>query len=158
MESTARSKKLARTESLTKDNDDIADDFDETLFHYYQSRSEHTVKLADEQMKLDQKIDEEEEAGSHRLCWNNIKGDDKRCIVFTGFSSLEIFDLLHACENDIPINMGRGKKSKFSRADKFLIVLCYLKLIASFLLPHKSEKRNYEEFPDTRFVMLFREA
>lgn len=122
----SRAKKRARTESAIN-KDEAVDNFDETLFHYYQSRAEHTVKLADEQIQQTQALDEEEEKDSNRLCWTSIQGDDKRCIILTGFSSSEFIELLLLCENDIPINMGRGKQSKFTQADKFLVVLCYIK-------------------------------
>ena len=127
--SSSRSRKRARTESTKKDKDkdDSVDNYDEALFHYYQSRAEHTVKIASEQITLAQKLDEEEEADVNRLCWNNLQGDDKRCIILTGFTTQEFTELLRLCENDIPINIGRGKQSKFSQADKFLVVLCYLK-------------------------------
>lgn len=122
----ARAKKRARTDSIAN-KEEAVDNFDETLFHYYQSRAEHTVKLAEEQIQQEQALDKEAENDSHRLCWTSIQGDDKRCIILTGFSSQEFTELLLLCENDIPINIGRGKQSKFTQADKFLIVLCYLK-------------------------------
>ncbi len=122
-------RKRARAESTKKgkDKDDSIDNYDEALFHYYQSRAEHTVKIATEQITLAQKLDDEQEADVNRLCWKNIQGDDKRCLILTGFTTQEFIELLRICENDIPINIGRGKQSKFTQADKFLIVLCYVK-------------------------------
>jgi len=119
-------RKRVRTEA-TINNEDNANDYDETLFHYYTSRTEHTLKIANEQMSFEQKLDEEEEANTNRLCWTSIQGNDRRCVILTGFTTPEFIELLKLCENDIPVNIGRGKRSRFSPADKFLIVLCYLK-------------------------------
>lgn len=184
--SSPRARKRPRTGSTAKDNGDIVDDYNEALFHYYTSRAENTLKIANEQIILAQKVDEEEEIDIHRLCWTNINRDDKRCVVLTGFSCQEFSELLLLCENYIPINIGRGKQSKFTPADKFLIVLCYLKhyetqaklgetfgiskaqinriisttvpvittvLYSTYVTTLAMNQQEYEEFPDTRFVM-----
>ena len=121
-----RAKKRPRTESV-KDKDETVDNFDEHLYHYYHSRAENTVKIAEDQIIIIQKLDEEEDIDPKRLCWNSIKGDDKRCLVLTGFSVIQFIELLTLCESSIPTNIGRGKQSKFTQADKFLVVLCYVK-------------------------------
>ena len=102
--SSQRAKKRPRTESTNKgkEKDDVVNDFDETLFHYYQSRAEHTVKLADDQIQQAQEFDEEEEKDSNRICWTNLQGDDKRCIILTGFSSQEFTELLVKKWRDTP--------------------------------------------------------
>ena len=185
--SSGRSRKPIRTESASKgkEKEDFVDNYDEALLHYYQSRAEHTVKLAIEQAEFAQKVDEEEEANVNRLCWTNLQSDDKRCVVLTGFTTHEFTELLRLCENDIPINIGRGKQSKFTPADKFLIVLCYLKhyetqskfgesfsiskaqinrilfatipvvmsILYSKYVVNVNDQQDYDEFPDTLFVM-----
>jgi len=123
-----RSKKRPRVESVKNTDPPLGEkcDNDDALFHYYKSRAEHTLQLANEQLKLEQKLDEEE-LDPTSLCWENVKSDKNRCLILTGFSPEEFMELLNLCEQSIPITLGRGKQSKYKPADKFLVVLCYVK-------------------------------
>ena len=101
---------------------------DEELFNYYREREEHTTELAamqiDEQAVLDQTDENEDPA---LISWNNLNGNDERCHVMTGFTCDQFLRLFDLCENSIPENVGRGRKSRVSKQDKLLIVLCYVK-------------------------------
>ena len=56
-DSPRRPKKRARTESVNIKESSV-ESFDESQYHYYKSRAEHTVKIANEQIKLQQQLDE----------------------------------------------------------------------------------------------------
>jgi hypothetical protein len=98
------------------------------VFDYYREREEHTVALADAALEEQQALDEEqEEEDPVHLRWRNLSEDDERCRVLTGFACDEFLELLEHCEHAMPATIGRGRRSKLSNHDKFLIVLCYVK-------------------------------
>lgn len=95
---------------------------------YYKRRQQQTEELAQERLTEEQELAEREEReDSARVCWKNINGDDERCQVLTGFTCLQFAHLLALCEPVIPVVLGRGRRSKWSAADKLLLLLCYLK-------------------------------
>lgn len=101
---------------------------DDERLAYYEEREENTIALAEEQLEQQEELDEaEEEQDPARLCWENLNGDDQRCRVLTGFTCDEVLELLELCEHAIPMTTGRGKHGKWTAADKFLMVLCYVK-------------------------------
>ena len=95
---------------------------------YYKQRADHTTLIAQNHLNELKLLDEaEENHDPARLCWNNLNGDNERCMVLIGFSCLDFLTLLNLCENVIPNNLGRGRRSQWSSADKLLLLLCYLK-------------------------------
>jgi hypothetical protein len=101
---------------------------DDDRLAYYQEREEHTAALAEQQQERDEELNEaEEEQDPARLCWENVNGDNQRCRVLTGFTCDEVLELLELCEQAIPMTTGRGKHGKWTAADKFLMMLCYVK-------------------------------
>lgn len=98
------------------------------LAAYYRDREEHTVQLAEAQLEEQEAFDEAEEALDPALvCWANINGHVERCRVLTGFTCAEFMELLGYVEDAIPTVIGRGRRSRLVPADRFLLLLCYLK-------------------------------
>ena len=61
------------------------------------------------------------------VSWLNLCNDEPRCKTITGFSPEEFLTLYDLVHDDIKENIGRGLKSKISKYDKLLMILCYLK-------------------------------
>lgn len=101
---------------------------DEEVFDYYQEREEHTIQMAEAQLEEQEELDAAEEAlDPALLCWANINDNDDRCRVLTGFTCEEFLELLGHCEHAIPVALGRGRRTRASNHDKFLMILCYVK-------------------------------
>lgn len=100
----------------------------EELFEHYEEREEETRGLAENELEQQMEIDDEEEnEDPSRVCWLNLSNDDRRCKILTGFSPEEFLTLYDLVEASIVENIGRGRQSKISKFDRFLMTLCYLK-------------------------------
>jgi hypothetical protein len=98
------------------------------IYDYYREREEHTVQLAQDAMDLEDELDEEEEEHDPaRVCWANLNGNEERCVVITGFTCDQVLELFEACEDAIPVTTGRGRRSRVSKHDRLVLVLCYIK-------------------------------
>jgi hypothetical protein len=100
----------------------------EDIFSYYEERENHTAVLAEELIELQQEIDEEEtDFDPAKVTWSNLRVNEKRCKTICGFSPMEFLNLYDLVQEHINENVGRGLKSKISKQDKLVMVLCYLK-------------------------------
>lgn len=98
------------------------------LLHHHQEREAHTAQLAQEALQQQNEIDiEEEEVNPSLVSWVNLCDNDKRCNTFCGFTADEFLTLYQLVSDSIEENTGRGMKSKITKQDKLLMVLCYLK-------------------------------
>lgn len=96
------------------------------LFEYYGERAEHTELLAHDAIAIEIEAEADEAAvNPDRVCWANM--DDDRCFTLTGYTCEQFLGIYELCEDDIPINFGRGRRSQLGRHDRLLMVLCYLK-------------------------------
>lgn len=101
---------------------------DENVFEYYNEREQDTMQMAESQLEEQENLDAEEENRDLALiCWENLSTDDARCKTITGFTCEEFLQLYEQCESVISENIGRGRSSRFSKQDKFLMTLCYVK-------------------------------
>lgn len=101
---------------------------DDLIFERYTEREANTAQLAIEQIQTEAEIDiEEENHDPTRICWSNLRCDDSRCKIITGLSSQEFSEIFDLCGHSISANTGRGQRGEFSKEDKLVIVLCYLK-------------------------------
>ena len=124
---------------------------DET-FDYYREREAHTAQLAQELLDQEEELNNAEEAHDPaRLCWHNLDGDDARCHIITGFTCEQFLELFEACEQSIPVTIGRGRRSRMGKHDRLLLVLCYLKhyetkqkLKETFLISKSQIHRNLD--------------
>ncbi len=106
----------------------FATKMDDDLFAEYEEREENTRQLAEDELEMQQEIDEEEEnEDPSRVCWANLANDDRRCKILSGFTCDEFLELYDIVEGSIRENIGRGRQSKVSKLDRFLVTLCYLK-------------------------------
>src|SRR5689334_188946 len=100
---------------------------------YYKDREEDTAKLADKLIQLQNKIDEEETTvDNSKITWANLRADNKVCKIICGFSVDEFLELFGLVETHMPENVGRGRRSKISKKDRLVMVLCYLKHYETF--------------------------
>jgi hypothetical protein len=100
----------------------------EPVFEHYKDREEHTAKLADDALVLQNQINiAEDNVNSSPVSWANLQLDEDRCRLICGFSPKEFRDLYNIVEDDIEENIGRELRSKISKEDKLLMTLCYLK-------------------------------
>jgi DDE superfamily endonuclease len=100
----------------------------DALFDHYEDRENDTRELAEEAIQQQNQIDVEEvEENPARVCWLHLCNDDRRCKILTGFTPDEFLDLFDLIEENINENIGRGARSKFTKQDKLVIMLCYLK-------------------------------
>lgn len=98
------------------------------IFSYYEEREDHTATLADEQLQLQQDIDEEEtDLYPAKVIWFNLRVNEKRCKTISGFTPEEFLVIYDLVQEHMAENIGRGLKSKISKQDKLIMVLCYLK-------------------------------
>lgn len=123
------------------------------LIEYYRERGVQTAHLAEEAMEQEVQLnEEEEEIDPARVCWSNLNGNDERCQVITGFNCDQFVELFEACEDAIPVTIGRGRRSRVPKHDRLLLVLCYVKhyetyakLGETFLLSKAQTYRNVDE-------------
>jgi hypothetical protein len=101
----------------------------EDLFTEYEEREEKTRQLVEESLAMEEEADDEEEEGVDptRICWSNLRNDDKRCKILCGFTTDEFVALYTIVEASIRVHSGRGPRSKLSKQDRLLITLCHLK-------------------------------
>lgn len=98
------------------------------MFDYYREREVETEEFAQEQLQEQELLDEEEENRDPALIsWENLSTDNARCKTISGFSCEEFLTLFEECEDVIPENIGRGRCSRYTKQDKLLMVLCYVK-------------------------------
>lgn len=134
------------------------------VFDYYQERAENTIHMAQDVMDVEEQInEEEEEQDPARLCWANLNGNDERCAVICGFTSDQFLQLFEACEDAIPTVVGRGRRSRISKHDRLLLVLCYVKhyetyekLAETFLMSKSQVHRNLGDTIDQVGPVLYR--
>ena len=101
---------------------------DEALFEYYEEREQNTIEVAESQIEGQEQLDIAEENHVPALVsWENLSTDDVRCKTITGFTCEEFLLLYELCGESIPENIGRGRHSRFTKQDKLLMVLCYVK-------------------------------
>jgi len=98
----------------------------DSIFDHYQDREQHTVKLAEQVLELQNEVDEQLENPS-LVCWSNLSTNIDRCQLITGFTPKEFTDLFDIVSDHMEENIGRGPRSKISKQDKLVMVLCYLK-------------------------------
>ena len=96
---------------------------------YLQKREAHTKELADKLIELQSTIDEHEENNNDtkEFSWVNMSTDGDKCKLIIGFTPDEFLQLFDILEEHLIDNIGRGKKSKLTKQDRLVIVLCYLK-------------------------------
>jgi hypothetical protein len=100
----------------------------EDLFDYYKDREENTISLATESTDLQKTIDNlEEDENPSEVSWSNLITNEDRCKLLTGFSPNEFLTIYDIVSDNIEQNIGRGPRSKISKHDKLVMVLCYLK-------------------------------
>ena len=100
----------------------------EDFFDYYKEREQHTVDLATTTIEKQHELDNlEEDENSSEVSWSNLSHDEERCKLLTGFIPSEFLTIYEIVSDDIKQNIGRGPRSKISKHDKLVIVLCYLK-------------------------------
>lgn len=100
----------------------------EDLFDYYKEREQHTVILATEAVEKQKELDNlEEDENPSEVSWSNLSTDEERCKLLTGFSPNEFLTIYEIVSDNIVQNIGRGPRSKISKHDKLVMILCYLK-------------------------------
>jgi hypothetical protein len=125
----------------------------EEVFGYYRDRQAHTEQQAQDAMQQEAALDEVEETHDPaRVCWQNLNGNDERCEIITGFTCEQFLQLYEACEAAIPEVIGRGRRSRVSKHDRLLLVLCYVKhyetkekLAQTFLVSKSQVQRQLDE-------------
>lgn len=86
----------------------------------------------------------EEELDPTKLCWANIDGNDERCRIQTGLTCAELQKLLDHREDAIPRSIGRGRRSRLTAADRFLLLLCYVLRFTFHALPGEGHCALFE--------------
>lgn len=75
---------------------------DDELFEHYEEREEQTRELAERAEEQQMAIDEEEEnEDPARVCWANLRDDDRRCKILCGFSPEEFLTLYDVAEEGL---------------------------------------------------------
>src|SRR5438132_1020970 len=98
------------------------------MINYYRSLEYDTIEKATECLQShSNSSSEENSADISIISWNNLENNKRKCKIICGFSPDEFIELYSLIEHLISENKGRGPKSKTSKHDKFLIILCYLK-------------------------------
>src|SRR5437762_74285 len=100
---------------------------DEFLEHY-QHLETFNVVSAERAISLQQQVDEEETTyDPSKVNWASLRTNDEACKIICGFTIEEFLNLYDIVEDVIPENTGRGRRSKISKKDKLVMVLCFLK-------------------------------
>lgn len=100
----------------------------EPVFEHYKDREDHTALLSIQALELQNTIDNQEENRDFsQVSWTNLSENEDRCKIITGFTPKEFLELYDLVSKEIKENIGRGPRSKISKHDRLVMVLCYLK-------------------------------
>lgn len=98
------------------------------ILDYYREIEINTAHLAQEAIELQEEIDEDETTlDTSKVTWANLRTDEDMCKIICGFTVEEFLDIYTLVEDAIEENIGRGRRSKITKKDKLVMVLCHLK-------------------------------